>query len=456
MIAAFDLQPVAQYMALRVVESVVEGTLIFAFAALLIRIVPKPSAKTRFAIWFSALLAIALAPVATGVWSSHVSVQRADFVRPAVTVPDSWALYLFVIWAVLAGWFLLGVGRALWRLRVLKRDCQRVDIGTLDPELRALLESSSAQRSAALCTSRHVKVPTAIGLMKPMILVPAWVMDELTSDELKHILIHEMAHLQRGDDWSNLVQQVIKALFFFHPAVWWIEKEISLEREIACDDAVVAKTKDPRAYAACLARLAERTFVQRSLALAQAVLGRIRQTSVRVARILDGNLPGSAASWKPAVSLVAVFAIVFSVGAAKFQRLIGFEGPAAQQVARIVNEPSEMTAPTNASWVRNANLITRQAVRPTQTKFEAGQANSNAPISDQVRKSPQIRATSHTSLMHLASSKRARVPVQETVLVVIHGAEQDPNAVTGIEMWHVTVLRYVVKPASTTTPGKQI
>jgi beta-lactamase regulating signal transducer with metallopeptidase domain len=71
--------------------------------------------------------------------------------------------------------------------------------------------------------------------------------------------LHELAHLRRYDDWTNLAQKLVKALFFFHPAVWWIEKQVSLEREMACDDAVLAETASPRAYAECLAHLAEKT-----------------------------------------------------------------------------------------------------------------------------------------------------------------------------------------------------
>ena len=114
-------------------------------------------------------------------------------------------------------------------------------------------------------------------------------MQELSADELNQIVLHELAHLRRRDDWTNLAQKMVKALFFFHPAVWWIEQKMSLEREMACDDAVMAETASPRAYAECLAHLAEKTLIQRGVALAQAALGRIRQTSLRVAQILDGN-----------------------------------------------------------------------------------------------------------------------------------------------------------------------
>src|SRR5260370_42459401 len=99
-----------------------------------------------------------------------------------------------------------------------------------------------------------------------------------------------MAHLRRWDDWSNLTQKIVKAIFFFHPAVWWIERCLALEREMACDDLVVAHTANPGAYAASLVSLAEKVWAQkvpggRALHLAQAVLRRGRQTSRLLAQI---------------------------------------------------------------------------------------------------------------------------------------------------------------------------
>ena len=201
----------------------------------------------------------------------------------------------------------------------------RVDPALLDARMRETLARSRTARRVALCISDRVHVPTAIGLVKPAVVIPRWAMQELSADELNQILLHELAHLRRWDDWTNLAQKIVKALFFFHPAVWWIEKKVSLEREMACDDAVLAETASPRAYAECLAHLAEKTLIQRSVALAQAALGRIRQTSQRVAQILDVNRPtATGRAWKPAVALVAGFAMVCVLGISRAPRLIAF------------------------------------------------------------------------------------------------------------------------------------
>src|SRR5207248_10974238 len=109
---------------------------------------------------------------------------------------------------------------------------------------QAIVEFSSSRR-VALTTTERVNVPAAIGFFKPMIVIPAWALRELTPAELNIVLLHEFAHLRRGDAWTNLLQKIVRSLFLFHPAVCWIESRLSLEREMACDDQVVAETANP-------------------------------------------------------------------------------------------------------------------------------------------------------------------------------------------------------------------
>ena len=121
-----------------------------------------------------------------------------------------------------------------------------------------------------MCTSESLRVPTAIGFIKPLVVIPAWAMRELSAVELNAILLHELAHLRRWDDWTNLIQKIVGALLFFHPAVWWIEKKLSLEREMACDDLVLVKAgQRPKVYAECLVSLAEKSLLRKGSGIGQ-------------------------------------------------------------------------------------------------------------------------------------------------------------------------------------------
>src|SRR5262249_46472234 len=121
---------------------------------------------------------------------------------------------------------------------------------------------------------------------------------------LKYVLMHQLAHLRRWDDWTNLIQKVVRALLFFHPAVWWIERKLALDREMACDDVVLAESPSARDYAECLANVAEKGFMRRQLAMAQAAVHRMKHLTLRVARILDDRAPKTTRLWKPAGPLV--------------------------------------------------------------------------------------------------------------------------------------------------------
>lgn len=382
----------------------------------------------------------------------------------------------------------MGVGRSLWHLYVLRRSCVAVDPRELDSQLHETLARNQSPRAVALCTSDRVHVPTAIGLIKPAVVLPRWVMRELSATELNQILLHELAHLRRWDDWTNLAQKVVKALFFFHPAVWWIEHRVSLEREMACDEAVLAETASPRAYAECLAHLAEKTFIQRSVALAQAALGKIRQTSLRVARILDVNrAQETGRAWKPAISLVAAFAVVCVVVVSRAPRLIAFSdsgyglagaslagtvthdagtGRASFAMSAVVPSASQAISESQAPIVP-ASLNPRQAshalqnpshsvsMRPAKQQTRA-RLNPNNAVQTEALPASVLPAAAAQVNVHLANSDFAPV-FTETLFVVIEGSEDgNPDQpVFQIQLWRVTVFHPIVNPDSNRIPAKQ-
>jgi len=333
MTAALNLNQLARMSAGSMLNCMLSGIAIGLFAWMLLRVVGRRNSSTRFAVWFFALLAIAALPVLGGMASS------AGSVGSAITVPGSWAIAIFFVWAVIAGVALVRVGLGLLQLRKLRRSCSAIDAATLDPVLRATLQRFQAVRSVALCQSDRLQVPTAIGFVKPMVVIPAWAMRELSIAELNSILIHELAHLRRRDDWTNLAQQVLKALLFFHPAVWWIESQLALEREMACDDAVLAETANPRDYAQCLISMAEKSFMRRGLALAQAVVNRMRQTSLRVSQILDVNRSSATRVWKPALYSVAAFFVVCLVSLSHAPELVAFQDPMKDPMKDSMKDP---------------------------------------------------------------------------------------------------------------------
>lgn len=304
------------------VYCLIEGAILAAFVWLLLRLLPRQNAGTRFALWFSALLATIVLPFLRMPWRTPGAQGGIARTSGLITLPDSLALYVFIAWAIVAGLALMRVVLGLWQVRRLRQASMEIDLPSLPMPVRQVMGEFSG--SLALRLSDRVRVPTAIGFFAPTVIVPNWFLEEMSPEELRHVLLHELAHLRRRDDWTNLLQKIIKAFIFFHPSAWWMEQQLSLEREIACDDAVLAQAATPQDYALCLKRVAEKSFMRRKLALAQAIFTRMRQLSLRMARILDVDRPGTTRLWRPAVPIVVAVAIVCGFSAATAPELVSF------------------------------------------------------------------------------------------------------------------------------------
>jgi len=323
-----EFQTIAQVAIGRVLNSFPEGLFIALAAWAILRLSPRQNSGTRFAVWFVALLAVAALPVAGPLWmggaaTGHLAAP-VGVGRPLITLPGPWGVLLFMVWALAACVAMLRLASGLWRLRGLRRNCIAIDPSELDASTRKVVADFSSSRTVTLATSENVRVPAAIGFFKPMVVIPAWALRELPAEELNIILLHEFAHLRRWDDWTNLLQKVVQAVFVFHPAVWWIESRVSLEREMACDDVVLAQTANPRGYAQCLIGLLEKSVARRGWAMAQAAVNRAREASLRLARILDANRTNSRHVWKPALGLIGAFSLLCVMVVPRSPQFVGF------------------------------------------------------------------------------------------------------------------------------------
>jgi beta-lactamase regulating signal transducer with metallopeptidase domain len=500
-LAALNLNQLARISAAGMLNCMLQGIAIGLFAWILLRVMGRRNSSTRFAVWFSALLTIAALPV-LGIAASSAHAGSAG---SAITVPGSWALDIVLLWAVIAGAALLRVGVGLWQLRKLRAACPVVDPEILDPVLRGTLQEFQVVRSVALCQSNRLRVPTAIGFVKPVVVIPTWALQELSTAELNSILIHELAHLRRRDDWTNLAQQILKALLFFHPAVWWIESQLSLEREMACDDAVLAETANPRGYAESLISVAEKSFMRRGVALAQAAVNRMRQTSLRVTQILDVNRSGAIRIWKPALFSVAAFSVACLVSLSRAPELVAFEdrlpelavAPATNQNSfenRVLATPvifhpeaaaekllrrdrirggTSASKPALQNPERASSLVPLQAenaeLQPLKREVSVQASFSSAPeavpggeakprhnsaslLESQfvVPEAGMFAQTGSTPIGHGAT--------QQAVLVVLQSAQYEEAGpmLWRISVWRVTILDASRVPGGTRIPAKQI
>jgi Zn-dependent protease with chaperone function len=268
------------------VAAVWQGALLSAATWAGLRLLPKTPAAVRFAVWFAVFATVAALPV-MALWQ-HAGLQAAGGRAAWLTLDARWSVAIAAIWAAASLVRAATLVVAAVRIRALWKRAEVVAIEGaefLHPTHR------HATRMARVCVSDEVDRPSVIGFFAPKILIPRWLLEKLTADELRQVCLHEAGHLGRADDWLNLLQKLALVVFPLNPALAWIERRLCFERELACDERVLAETGAPKAYAACLAALAEYRLGRRgtSLSLALGLAGAGRNQSElgqRVGRIL--------------------------------------------------------------------------------------------------------------------------------------------------------------------------
>jgi beta-lactamase regulating signal transducer with metallopeptidase domain len=272
-----------------------QGVLLAAAIGVALRLVPRASADTRHAAWWTALAAILGIPLAlvavrampAGPAAANLSsgaVGWGAIVLPAAPV---WAdVVVAAAWTLMAAAGLLRVAR---RLRAARGLARRSSPFEAHREARLPLWSrtpAAARRGAQLRVSDAIDGACALGFRRPVIVVGRRLVETLDDASLDLIVLHEQAHVARRDDVLQVVQACVLAVAGWHPAVWWVSRRIDLEREAACDDYVIARTAAARQYASALLHAAAARD-RGSLAVVLAAAGHPSVLRVRVARLFD-------------------------------------------------------------------------------------------------------------------------------------------------------------------------
>ena len=216
---------------------------------------------------------------------------------------------------LVCGWMVAGAGlwlRIVWSylgLCQLRRQLGSVPAAQLELA-RQLARSFGIRRSVSLFTSSRVSMPMTIGTFRPLIILPPDLVHTLAAAELESVIAHELAHIKRWDYLTNLLQRLVQAGLFFHPAVWLIGRHLMIERELACDDWAV-KTCEPHRYASCLTRLVELLSESRPLAAAAGILFGKHLISRRVEMILNRDRNATTVVSKSALAYAIGLAVIF-------------------------------------------------------------------------------------------------------------------------------------------------
>ena len=379
-------------------NSLLPGIALTALLWGLLRLVRGINATTRYLIWYVTLLAVICLPLfvfvshpsfktgptplsasveptpaptsrtgasdedPTGDTTVGTPVEGVDasqqvmlrFRPPVWRFPEKWVLLVF------GGWLLVVVSlmaRLVWSYSHLQRVKRRSLPLTLKDQrrLQQWLNACGVRRRVQLRSSPRIPLPMAVGLINPAILLPESLPAELTETELHQVLLHELAHLQRWDDWSNLGQKLIQAVFFFHPAIVWIGRRLDLEREVACDDWVIAMLGgDSRSYAASLTKLMELTLNRQQPLLDTGFMIAKTKIEERINLLLDKKRKITSRVSK--VRLLATLGVLM-IGVLLFARVTPgiavFKQPRPHPKLELVATAldSRLEAPLNQVWV---------------------------------------------------------------------------------------------------------
>jgi len=304
-----------------------QGLAIALVTFALLRALERSRAAARYGLCWVALVTILLLPI-VAIWQAGLG---AGGVFPAaalpqeavVSVPRAWWTSVPVVVSLCALWFALFTVRisgALLKVRSARAACKPFP-APLESRLRYWTMVNLSGRRARLALSDGAGSACVLGCGAPVIAVSPALVQHLTAEELDRVVVHEWAHVQRRDDLVNLLQLAVRAVAGWHPAVWWLDRRLLLEREVACDETAVALTGSAKAYASSLTRVAS-LFPGRWARLASVGALSSPALSRRVVRILSraNRLSARGSVAAAAVAVLLLGAMSFSVGGL---RLVG-------------------------------------------------------------------------------------------------------------------------------------
>jgi BlaR1 peptidase M56/SecD-like export protein len=249
-----------------------------------------------------------------------------------------WMPWVTAAW--FAGVMLLSL-RPIWGWLHVRR-LQRHGVIYLSDALRQAAASLAGRlgvkRTVQFVQSTLIEVPTVVGYLRPIVLLPTAAITGLSVAEIELVLAHELAHVRRHDYLINLGQTIIEALLFFHPGMWWVSSQVRKERENCCDDIAVALSGDRSEYARALTRLEQQRVATPVAVLAAtggSLLDRVRRLMGRPAAEFGYRI---ATAWLAGLMTIGLASLVLAIGGSSQGDR---QEPAEAEVETVVNSQSE-------------------------------------------------------------------------------------------------------------------
>jgi len=299
-------------------DSLWQGLLVALLLKALLMIIPERRGDVRYLAAFAALIAFAawvglgvietelLIPTQVAVSSpSEVGASTSAGIATLLIPRESGSSllspslnqFLFLLW--IAGMLvsLLRIARGLLNTSHIVRKSVSLPSAKLNRSRNIQFELFGKFPVQILC-AKGLASPIQVGWLRPTVIFPTAMLTGMPPSHFDAILLHELAHFRRGDYFFHLIQSILEAVLFFHPAVWWISAQIDTERERACDDRAAKWLGSRHSYASALGWI-EQTRIESTPGMLSlradgtSVVDRVR----RLAR-LHYSIPPTSQPWK--------------------------------------------------------------------------------------------------------------------------------------------------------------
>jgi beta-lactamase regulating signal transducer with metallopeptidase domain len=377
MIATFEFINHASGAALAaILNTAWEALAVAAIVWTALRLTPRVNAATRHAAWWTVLAIVVLVPFAAQSVRSGtpamnpaqrsvqtdvpairaaVPVATSQLASPPLAVMDSrasgaaaeprfvlpfefragvWPERILAVWLAVFLLLLARVAASYLHLRgVRKRSSPVTD--EVGRKFDHCLRQARVNANPRLLMSGEIFSPLATGFLHPVVILPEQLLTEISGTELDDVLLDELAHFARGDNWTNLLARLGAPVLMLHPVAAWALSRIEREREIACDDWVVAISGSARQYAATLARLFEVCGARRRELLATGMAHRSSRLGERIEMLLRPKRDFAPGTSLARLGLCAAGSLVILVVGAQMPGWIALaqESPVAPAVA---------------------------------------------------------------------------------------------------------------------------
>ena len=269
-------------------------------------------------------------------------------VNVAMTKPKpvaiGWTAWLALVWLAGAVVMLGRAGIQVAGAEQLRRASHPLDDAHIAELLAEARRAVGLARRVRIAVTVRLTSPAVVGVLVPTLILPLSLTASLTPEQIRFILLHELAHIRRGDYFANLFQLFAEALLFFNPAIWWISRQMRLEREACCDALAIELSGAPADYARTLVHVAE-NILQPAPAAATAFGDKGEPSSLadRVQRMLvPGYRPKLRLTWRAMLAALFVGGALLTLSAIGTRVTVAAILSPEQRIERIEKKMTEL------------------------------------------------------------------------------------------------------------------